>query len=341
VPGEAVIAVDNVRVMRCPLAPSTLSAEEEPMPEVLTAGEVLVEIMRKDLDVPLGVPGGFFGPFPSGAPAIFIDQVACLGHTAAIVGSVGKDEFGDAVAKRLDIDGVDVSYLRALEDRVTAVAFVSYRKNGSRKFIYHIPHTAAGHVRIPSGDRLEGVKLFHVMGCSLMVNAEMRSVINGIARVVKKNGGLVSFDPNIRVELLGSERLEDVIGTVFGTCDILLPGEKELLDITGKPSAKGAVKGILGRGVKAVVIKRGKEGARFVDGSRDIRVDAIPVSEVDPTGAGDAFDAGFLCGYLEGLPPEKCLALASACGALNASHFGPMEGVFPRSFVERFLRKSR
>jgi sugar/nucleoside kinase (ribokinase family) len=309
------------------------------MPEVLTVGEVLVEIMRKDLDVPLGVPGGFFGPFPSGAPAIFIDQAACLGHTAAIVGSVGKDEFGDTIAKRLDIDGVDVSYLRTLEEQVTAVAFVSYRRNGSRKFIYHIPYAAAGHVEMPPAGRLKGVKLFHVMGCSLMVNAGMRSVVNGVAREVKKNGGLVSFDPNIRVELLRNERLEDVIGAVFGMCDILLPGEKELLDITGKSSAKEAVRSLLDRGVKAVVIKRGKEGARFVDGARDILAAAIPVKEVDPTGAGDAFDAGFVCGYLEGLPPERCLALANACGALNASHFGPMEGVFPRSYVERFLRK--
>jgi sugar/nucleoside kinase (ribokinase family) len=132
-----------------------------------------------------------------------------------------------------------------------------------------------------------------------------------------------------------------VIGTVFDTCDILIPGEKELLDITGKPGVKEAVAGLLDRGVKAVVIKKGKEGARFVDGSRDIRTGAIPVSEIDPTGAGDAFDAGFVCGYLEGLPPERCLALANACGALNACHFGPMEGVFPRSFVERFLGKSR
>jgi sugar/nucleoside kinase (ribokinase family) len=302
---------------------------------------VLVEIMRKSLDVPLGVPGGFFGPFPSGAPAIFIDQVACLGHTAAIVGSVGNDEFGDAIAKRLDIDGVDVSYLRVLADRVTAVAFVSYRKNGSRKFIYHIPRAAAGRVEMPHADRLKDVRLFHVMGCSLMVGAEMRSVINGIAREVKKNGGLVSFDPNIRVELLRNERLEDVIGAVSGMCDILLPGEKELLDVTGKPSAKEAVRSLLDRGVKAIVIKRGKEGARFVDGTREIPARAVNVSEVDPTGAGDAFDAGFVCGYLEGLPPERCLALANACGALNASHFGPMEGVFPRSFVERFLREGR
>jgi sugar/nucleoside kinase (ribokinase family) len=311
------------------------------MPEVLTAGEVLVEIMRKDLDVPLGVPGDFCGPFASGAPAIFIDQVACLGHSAAIVGSVGKDEFGDTVVKRLDIDGVDVSYLRAPEDLVTAVAFVSYRKNGSRKFIYHIPRAAAGDVEMPAADRLKGVKLFHVMGCSLMVNAGMRGVIDGIAREVKRNGGLVSFDPNIRVELLGSERLEDVIGAVFGMCDILLPGEKELLDITGKSNAEEAVGSLLERGVKAVVIKRGREGARYVDGARDILADAVPVREVDPTGAGDAFDAGFVCGHLEGLPPEKCLALANACGALNASHFGPMEGVFPRSYVERFLRKTR
>ena len=166
----------------------------------------------------------------------------------------------------------------------------------------------------------------------------MRERINAIAEQVKAGGGLVSFDPNIRVELLKEEKLEDVIGTVMDLTDILLPGERELLDITGKASTQEAAEHILSQNTKALVIKKGKEGALYMDAKEQIEVKPFVIEEVDPTGAGDAFDAGFLCGYLEGLSPEASLKLGSACGALNASYFGPMEGVFHRSYVERFLR---
>ena len=308
------------------------------MPDILTAGEILVEIMRKERDVSLWVQGDFSGPYPSGAVAIFIDQAALLGHSAGIVGAVGDDAFGHRTRLRLHADGVDVSFIQVLKESTTAVAFVSYNSHGDRTFIYHIANAAAGLFTNPPERELKGVKLFHVMGCSLMAGKRMREQINIIAEQVKAGGGLVSFDPNIRVELLKEEKLEDVIGTVMGLTDILLPGEKELLSITGKGTAQEAAEYLLSKNTKALVIKKGKEGALYMDGREQIEVKSFAINEVDPTGAGDAFDAGFLCGYLEGLSPEESLRLGSACGALNASYFGPMEGVFHRSYVERFLQ---
>jgi len=308
------------------------------MPDILTAGEILVEIMRKERDVSLWVQGDFSGPYPSGAVAIFIDQAALLGHSAGIVGAVGDDGFGHRTRMRLHADGVDVSCIQVLKEATTAVAFVSYTSSGDRTFIYHIANAAAGLFENPPERELQGVKLFHVMGCSLMAGKRMREQINRIAEQVKAGGGLVSFDPNIRVELLKEEKLEDVIGTMMGLTDILLPGEKELLSITEKGSIQEAAEHLLSQNKKALVIKKGKEGALYMDGREQIEVKTFAINEVDPTGAGDAFDAGFLCGYLEGLSPEECLRLGSACGALNASYFGPMEGVFHRSYVERFLR---
>lgn len=308
------------------------------MPDILTAGEILVEIMRKERDVSLWVQGDFSGPYPSGAVAIFIDQAALLGHSAGIVGAVGDDDFGHRTRMRLNADGVDVSYVQVLKEATTAVAFVSYTSQGDRTFIYHIANAAAGLFENPPEQKLREVKLFHVMGCSLMAGKRMRDRINSIARWVKDGGGTVSFDPNIRVELLKEEKLEDVIDTVMGLTDILLPGERELLSISGRNTTQEAAEYFLSRGIKALVIKKGKEGALYMDGKEQIEVKSFAIDEVDPTGAGDAFDAGFLCGYLEGLSPEHCLKLASGCGALNASYFGPMEGVFNRSYVERFIQ---
>jgi len=100
------------------------------MTEVLTLGEILVEIMREKRGVPLNIEGTFRGPYPSGAPAIFIDTVANLGHNCAIVGGVGEDD--------IDISGVKVS-----NGLSTAVAFVAYNLNGSKKFIFHLRDSAA------------------------------------------------------------------------------------------------------------------------------------------------------------------------------------------------------
>jgi sugar/nucleoside kinase (ribokinase family) len=67
------------------------------MIEILTIGEILVEIMKPKKGIPLNKIDTFKGPFPSGAPAIFIDAAANMGHGFAIIGGVGNDEFGDLI----------------------------------------------------------------------------------------------------------------------------------------------------------------------------------------------------------------------------------------------------
>ena len=81
------------------------------MTDILTMGEILVEIMREHEDVPLDRAGTFKGPYPSGAPAICIDAAARLGCRTAIIGGVGKDDFGKCLLDRLRQDGVDVSHV--------------------------------------------------------------------------------------------------------------------------------------------------------------------------------------------------------------------------------------
>ena len=111
------------------------------MPEIITMGEAIVEIMRAELDSPLNEPGLFKGPYPSGAPAIFIDTVARLGHTSAIVSGVGRDDFGDLLLTRLKKDGVDTSMILTDDRASTGCAFVMYESSGDRKFIFHIGNT--------------------------------------------------------------------------------------------------------------------------------------------------------------------------------------------------------
>ena len=96
------------------------------MAEIWTMGEVLVEIMRPEIDQNFYDPAEFLGPYPSGAPAIFIDTAARLGHSTGIISKVGPDDFGRCIIDRLRSHDVNC-------DRRTPVylSFVSRYKNES------------------------------------------------------------------------------------------------------------------------------------------------------------------------------------------------------------------
>ena len=81
--------------------------------EVISLGELLVEIMRKEVDQPLDRPADFVGPFPSGAPAIFADAVAKLGHSAGFVGALGNDDFARCYLELSDFLSLHVVLLQA------------------------------------------------------------------------------------------------------------------------------------------------------------------------------------------------------------------------------------
>src|SRR5262245_58027343 len=112
----------------------TLSREKSLAPEAagmtITVGEILVEIMATTKGEGFLEPQPLVGPFPSGAPIIFIDQVARLGAAAGVIACVGRDDFGRLNIDRLRRDGVDVSAIEVSEQYPTGSAFVRYRHDG-------------------------------------------------------------------------------------------------------------------------------------------------------------------------------------------------------------------
>jgi sugar/nucleoside kinase (ribokinase family) len=308
------------------------------MASIWTMGEILVEIMRPEPGVQLYEPAEFFGPFPSGAPAIFIDTVARLGHEAGIIGGVGDDDFGRCVLDRLEANGVNCQHVRKFPHKSTAVAFVTYFDDGSRKFIFHIDNTPAVLAEMAGADAIANPTVFHIMGCSLMANEDFRTRIFAAMDTFHRQGARISFDPNIRPELLGEKGITEIVGPVLEKCSILFPGTSELRLITGKADPVESVRHLFDTTpLEIAVVKRGSEGCTIYSQGRVIDIPAYHVDEVDPTGAGDCFDAAFLCGLLENRPPEMCGRMAAAAGALNAAAFGPMEGDISRATVEALM----
>lgn len=307
--------------------------------KVITVGEMLVEVMRKDVDSPLDEPGEFVGPFPSGAPAIFIDAVAKLGMDSGIIGGIGDDEFGDCLSKRLKRDGVSLSGVKVDGELSTGVAFVSYFADGSRKFLYHMGNSAAG--VITEGDvtrsSVKDADLLHINGSSLAMGEGMRGACYEAVEIAEEEGIEISFDPNLRTELLGVEKTREICSPVLESCDLFIPGADELLGITGDSTEGEAVESVLKKGVDIVAVKDGQAGCKIYTQKQTVRADAFDVEEVDPTGAGDAFSAAIAVGWLEEMDLEYLSLFANAVGGMAVTGKGPMEGLPDRARVEAMI----
>lgn len=310
------------------------------MGEIWTMGEMLVEIMRPEAGLELFTPGPFVGPFPSGAPAIFIDTVARLDHSAGIMGGVGLDDFGKNILERLKKDGVNTDYVLESARGATAVAFVTYFADGSRKFIFHIGNTPAVQSKDFDICDIESPKFFHIMGCSLMAHERFKERIIRTARTFAQHGARISFDPNIRPELLGDKAIDALLGDVLDNCSVIFPGIEELKLITGIDHIQPAVEALFNYPkMEIVALKKGSRGCTVYTRSQKVDCPPYIVDAVDPTGAGDCFDAAFLCGLLEEKSLLACARMASAAGALNTVRLGPMEGDISVAKVNQMIEQ--
>ena len=309
--------------------------------KVLTVGEILVEIVATTKGDGFREPQPLVGPFPSGAPAIFIDQIGRLGTPAAIISRVGDDDFGRLNLDRLIADGVDVSGIEVAKGEATGSAFVRYRPDGSRAFVYNIAHSATGKLTLtPDAEALmESCDHMHVMGTALSAPGLSQVAREAVARITAR-GGTLSFDPNLRPEILDTPGLREALDEVLAQTDLFLPSGEEIYLFTEADDEAAAVKELLDSGVGDIVIKRGNQGASHFN--RAGRTDVAPLStdEVDPTGAGDCFGGAFVSFWLAGATPETALGFANAAGANAVSKVGPMEGAATREELDALLGQS-
>ena len=310
------------------------------MYDIITIGEILVEVLTDHVDQVFYEPGKLLGPYPSGAPAIFIDQAARMGAKSTIVAKVGEDDFARVNLERLSRDGVDVSHIVRTPDNSTGVAFVTYFANGERQYIFHFSHAACGELSPTDVDSnlIANTRYLHVMGCSLTGSPTMGEAIMCAVRKAKSIGAGISFDPNIRPELLKGQ-IMSCYQEILDACDVLLTGKSELRLLLGEDYGK-AVCRLLKQKERVLVIKDGSRGTELYTRAESFRMETYSANEVDPTGAGDCFDATFLSGLCQGLPMEECVRRSNAAGAKAVEMRGPMEGNTTREELDSFLSNS-
>ncbi len=302
-------------------------------PEIISLGELLVEIMRIEKNIPHRVVGGVYkGPFPSGAPAIYIDSVARMSIpfkiSTGFIGTIGNDEFGDSIIDKFKNDNIDTSKIKCIKDKPTGIAFNQYNSDGSRKFIFAAGAAGELSPNEIDEDYFSNIKALHIMGSSLSISESSRESCYKAIEIAKSINPevLISFDPNLRPEMLDLKTIIEISKPVLERTTILFPSGEEAEMLAGIKNVEKACKKLVEIGPKIVVLKQGKDGCTIYSSEKtnEIKIQGFKVKEIDPTGAGDSFDGAFIIGYLAGWEFEKIGRFANAVGALKVKHFGPM-----------------
>ena len=305
-------------------------------------GELLVELVCSTKNGRHMRLATYSGPFPSGAAGIFIDQAAQVGGRCIFVGAVGDDPFGQVVLDRLIEHGVETSLIEVVKGVPTGTAFVSYNDDGSRDFVYNIALSAASHFdadapTLAARDAF-GLDFMHVSG-SAVGDPAMGAKVLRACRALHAKGVKISFDPNVRKELIGDKSYFERVHELIGISSIFLPSEEDALTLYPGQQLESFAAEFFARGADYVVLKKGEKGCEGVSrGGERVSLAAHSVDVRDPTGAGDCFCATFVTLIASGkFNFGQVMARANAAGALAVTKVGPMEGNSSLAAIEEFM----
>jgi len=286
-------------------------------PTIIAVGELLVEFVSHSKGCELRSLSQYSGPYPSGAPAICIDQAARVGAATQIFGGVGNDNFGVALIERLRTNGVETAGIEVIDGQTTGVAFVSYFEDG---------------LALP-----QSPLIMHISGSSLG-NPKLREAIESTATLVIEQGGQISCDPNARAELMSDSEVKTTLTTLIAKSSFLFPSDSDLDYLYPECSEQQAIENLQALGVDTIALTRGEEGAVIYSKDNErLSLGGHTVEEIDPTGAGDCFCGTFLAMIAQGQSIETSGQYANAAGAIAVTKRGPMEGNSDLETIKAFM----
>lgn len=266
--------------------------------DVVALGELLIDFTlngKSEQGNPL------FEANPGGAPCNVLSMLQKLGRKTAFIGKVGNDQFGRQLEETINEVGIDSSFLLKDKDIPTTLAFVHTFPDGDREFSFY---------RKPGADMMldeteidEGMvsdtKIFH-FGTLSMTHEKVRCATIKAIELAKKNGAIISLDPNLREPLWDTlDNAREQILKAISYCDVLKISDNEIQFVTGiEDYDEGIAKLRSMYNIPLVCLTMGKDGSRVY--YKDMRIEVPGFKQenvVDTTGAGDTF-CGCVLNYI-------------------------------------------
>jgi sugar/nucleoside kinase (ribokinase family) len=262
--------------------------------------------------------------------AIVAHNLACLGSRVGFQSRIGEDEVGQIALKRLTESSVDTSLVRRACASTTGLTVILQHERW-RNILTYSGTIAELRLTDLDLDYLSDSRHFHLS--SFYLQTGLRPDVPELFRHLKAAGITISLDTNDDPENRWGGDLRDVLKYV----DVFLPNEREACKIAGTEDLDQAI-ARLSDLVPVIVVKLGPNGATARRGSEKLNSQPVPVTVVDPVGAGDSFDAGFLHQYVRGADLATCLASGNLAGALSTTRPGGTEAFRDPEHRENFMK---
>ena len=290
-------------------------------PEILCIGRIYCDLVFSGVprmptpgsevfagDVSLHAGGGAFNSAVT---------LCALGWKTALSGTLPAAPFDAQILREAQVVGLDLSLCQAAPADAAPQITVAIAMANDRSFLSNKSGDAAPALNV-SHASCRTVRHLHI--------GELRTLFEtpDLLQKAKTAGWTVSLDCGWDDELLQQgAALNDLVSQV----DIFLPNEVEFETL--------AASGLRSNAAPLTILKQGAAGATALSGSQKLHCPATPVQVVDATGAGDAFNSGFLAGWLSNAPLMACLEKGNECGAKAVRQTGGTLGLLSCASMEQ------
>ncbi|PJF48869.1 MAG: 5-dehydro-2-deoxygluconokinase [Chloroflexi bacterium] len=305
-------------------------------------GRSSIDLYSADIGAPF-VEITRFAAFVGGSPTNVSVGARRLGLRSVLLTAVGEDLVGDFILNFLKREGVETQFIPRKPGHRTSAVLLGIEPPDRFPLVYYRDNCADMELTIDDvlAAPIAAAKVFQFAGTNLYKDP-CRSATLFAAELARRSGVRVVLDVDFRPDQWHDPRAFGVaIRSALHTVDIVIATDDELnaamltdpaqmslmhsqvSDARVRGDVESAIRAMMAMGVQAVVRKRGLQGSRVYlrDGST-IDADAFPVEVVNILGAGDAFAAGFLYGYVHGWGWHRSARLANACGAILVTKHG-------------------
>ena len=245
-----------------------------------------------------------------------------MGLDVAVTGCIGKDGFGSFIKKKLSGYGIDTTHLKECKAPTGRTA-IAVTKDGENTMLNYPGANLKFTPDMIDWTLVEkGKVLFVQFGLP-------PSTVFELSSMMKRAGAMVYVDPPFPSE---------VPWDAFSYFDYFAPNQEEAIKISGKRDIEAAAKHFLKREVEVVIVKMGKLGVKIFSEKRVVEIPAVDVDVVDTTGAGDAFNCGFIYGRMNGMDDESSAKIGVVVASIAVTKKGSSSAMPSIEEVREFVK---